>query len=79
MEKMGEKSRRKMKVGRAATKAAAALSEGNQKLSAQYYGAEEVNPLNHVLLYFGGEVREDKNGGYKGSAHGGMGCRSVII
>ena len=76
---MGAKRRRKKNVGWAAAKAAAAASEGNQKLLTQNEGLVEANSLNYVLLSIGGEVGVDKNGNYKGSDNVGGGCKRVII
>ena len=51
---MGAKRLRKVKGGWDAAEAAAAVSEGFQKLSTQYKGVAEANPLNYVLLSTGG-------------------------
>ena len=50
VEKMGEKRRRRVKGGRSTAEAAAAASEGGQKLSTGYEGATEANLSNYVLL-----------------------------
>ena len=68
---MGAKRHRKVKGGRAAAEAAAAVSEGGQNLSNQYEGTAEVKPSNYVLLYVEGKVGSDKRGGDTGSADGG--------
>ena len=47
-----------MKGGQAAAEAAAVVSEGGQKISTQYEGAAEANPLNYVLLSVGGMLRQ---------------------
>ena len=60
---MGAKRIRKVKGGWDAAEAAAAVSEGFQKLSTQYKGVAEANPLNYVLLSTGGEIGADKNRG----------------
>ena len=54
-------------------------SEGNHKLLTICEGELVANRPNYVLLYVRGEVRVDKNGGYKGSSINDGGCVRVII
>ena len=79
MEKMGVKRHRKMKVGRAAAKAAAPVLEVNHKLLTQNKGVAKANSSNYVLIYVRGKVVADKYGEGKGSANSGGGCGSVNI
>ena len=75
---MKAKRRMKLKGWRAANEAAANALEGGHKLSTQYVGVTEVDPLNYVLLSIRGEVREYKNGGDGGSSNGGRGGGRAI-
>ena len=65
--------------GQAATKAIAAALEGGQKLSTQYEGAAEERPFNYVLIFIGGEVGADNNGGDGGGSNVGRGDRSSSV
>ena len=71
MDKMGAKRRRKVKGGRAAAEAAAAVLEVGQKILTRYEGVTEANPLKYVLLSVREKVGADKSGGGRGNSDGG--------
>ena len=75
---MEAKRLRKLKWWRAAAETTAKALEGGHKISTQYVGAAEVDPLNYVLLSIRGKVREYKNRGVGGSADGGGGGGRAI-
>ena len=81
MKKMGAKRCSKVKEGWAVSDTTSAVLEGCKNLSTQYKGAAEANPLNCILLFFRGEVRADKNGGYgvRADSSAGGGSSSVSV